>query len=51
MKPMEVLQYHFTDWPDHGAPDVGCEYPALDFILKSAAANQDGAGPVIVHCR
>ena len=51
VKPMEVLQYHFTGWPDHGAPDVGCEYPALDFILKSAAANQDGAGPVIVHCR
>ncbi|XP_020606376.1 receptor-type tyrosine-protein phosphatase alpha-like [Orbicella faveolata] len=50
VKPMEVLQYHFTGWPDHGAPDVGCEYPALDFILKSAAANQDGTGPVIVHC-
>lgn len=48
---MEVLQYHFTGWPDHGAPDAGCEYPALDFILKSAAANQDGAGPIIVHCR
>ena len=48
---MTVCQYHFTGWPDHGAPDTGFEYPALDFILKSAAASQDGAGPIIVHCR
>lgn len=51
VKPMTVSQYHFTGWPDHGAPDTGCEYPALSFILKSAAASQDGAGPIIVHCR
>ena len=44
---MEVLQYHFTGWPDHGAPDAGCEYPALDFILKSAAANQDGSITIV----
>lgn len=50
VKPMTVSQYHFTGWPDHGAPDTGCEYPALSFILKSAAASQDGAGPIIVHC-
>lgn len=51
VQPMIVSQYHFTGWPDHGAPDFGCEYPALDFILKSAAASEDGAGPIIVHCR
>ncbi|XP_074609582.1 receptor-type tyrosine-protein phosphatase gamma-like isoform X3 [Acropora palmata] len=50
VKPMIVSQYHFTGWPDHGAPDTGCEYPALSFILKSASASQDGAGPIIVHC-
>ncbi|XP_078343622.1 receptor-type tyrosine-protein phosphatase epsilon-like isoform X2 [Oculina patagonica] len=50
VQPMIVSQYHFTGWPDHGAPDFGCEYPALDFILKSAAASEDGAGPIIVHC-
>ncbi|XP_022784569.1 receptor-type tyrosine-protein phosphatase delta-like isoform X2 [Stylophora pistillata] len=50
VKPMIVCQYHFTGWPDHGAPDPGCEYPALDFISKSSAASQDGAGPIIVHC-
>ena len=51
VKPMIVCQYHFTGWPDHGAPDHGCEYPALDFIFKSSAASQEGAGPIIVHCR
>lgn len=50
VKPMTVCQYHFTGWPDHGAPDVGCEYPALSFILKSASSSEDGAGPIIVHC-
>ncbi|XP_066030559.1 receptor-type tyrosine-protein phosphatase epsilon-like isoform X4 [Pocillopora verrucosa] len=50
VKPMIVCQYHFTGWPDHGAPDHGCEYPALDFIFKSSAASQEGAGPIIVHC-
>ena len=51
VKPMIVSQFHFTGWPDHGAPDTGCEFPALSFILKSATASRDGAGPVIVHCR
>ncbi|KAM7433559.1 hypothetical protein ABFA07_016213 [Porites harrisoni] len=50
VKPMIVSQFHFTGWPDHGAPDTGCEFPALSFILKSATASRDGAGPVIVHC-
>ncbi|XP_015770016.1 PREDICTED: receptor-type tyrosine-protein phosphatase F-like [Acropora digitifera] len=34
VKPMIVSQYHFTGWPDHGAPDPGCEYPALSFICQ-----------------
>ncbi|XP_015780016.1 PREDICTED: tyrosine-protein phosphatase 99A-like [Acropora digitifera] len=37
VKPMIVSQYHFTGWPDHGAPDPGCEYPALSFILLSVS--------------
>ncbi|XP_037070696.1 tyrosine-protein phosphatase 99A-like isoform X1 [Pollicipes pollicipes] len=43
-----VYQYHYTNWPDHGIPEN--PLPILSFVRKSAAANSDGAGPIIVHC-
>ena len=49
VKPMIVKQYHFTSWPDHGAPDY-C-FPVLNFIVKSTAANRNNSGPIVVHCR
>ncbi|KAA0189495.1 hypothetical protein HAZT_HAZT002917 [Hyalella azteca] len=44
-----ILQYHYTNWPDHGTPDH--PLPVLAFVRISAAANPDNAGPIIVHCR
>ena len=44
-----VYQYHYTNWPDHGIPEN--PLPILSFVRKSAAANPEGAGPIVVHCR
>ncbi|XP_037071041.1 tyrosine-protein phosphatase 99A-like [Pollicipes pollicipes] len=43
-----VYQYHYTNWPDHGIPES--PLPILSFVRKSAAANPEGAGPIVVHC-
>ncbi|XP_037086663.1 tyrosine-protein phosphatase 99A-like [Pollicipes pollicipes] len=43
-----IYQYHYTSWPDHGIPQS--PLPILSFVRKSAAANPEGAGPIVVHC-
>lgn len=43
-----VVQFHYTNWPDHGTPEH--PLPILSFVRQSAAANPVGAGPIIVHC-
>jgi receptor-type tyrosine-protein phosphatase gamma len=43
-----VLQYHFTAWPDHGAPEN--PLPLLSFVRRSSDANRDCSAPIVVHC-
>ncbi|XP_055346079.1 receptor-type tyrosine-protein phosphatase delta-like [Paramacrobiotus metropolitanus] len=45
----QVTQYMYSDWPDHGRPDI--TVPLLRFIIKSSRAfEDDNFGPPIVHC-
>ncbi|QQP42113.1 Uncharacterized protein FKW44_016677, partial [Caligus rogercresseyi] len=44
----EILQYHYTSWPDHGVP--AHPLPVLSFIRRSSRSNPPEGGPIIVHC-
>lgn len=48
--PLMVYQYHFTDWPDHGAPD---DPGAILGLLNEIHTKHDSCGrnaPIVVHC-
>ena len=45
---MEVTQYHFTAWSDHGVPESTAPILALHKTVM-ADWRKDG-GPILVHC-
>ena len=45
----EVIQYHFTSWPDHGVPEYAG--PILNYMRRLKAKHKSDIGPLLVHCR
>ncbi|XP_065884494.1 tyrosine-protein phosphatase non-receptor type 21-like [Dysidea avara] len=49
-KEREVIQLHYTEWPDHGIPDD--PQPFIGFVneLRSLRKRFDSSSPIVVHC-
>ncbi|XP_021367654.1 receptor-type tyrosine-protein phosphatase gamma-like [Mizuhopecten yessoensis] len=43
----QIMQYHFTKWPDHGVPEA---FELLQFHKRVQSTPTDLNGPLIVHC-
>ena len=46
---VNVTQFHFTAWPDHGVPDYAT--PILAFHRRVKKQHKASEGPMLVHCR
>lgn len=47
----EILQFHYTDWPDFGIPESPSSF--LEFVTEvrsSGYLNLENYGPAVVHC-
>ena len=49
MDKREIIQYHFTSWPDHSVPRDTAAFFMFHHKLKTVLVTDPG--PVIVHCR
>ena len=48
---LEVTQFHYTAWPDHGVPDnVMSIISFIRHVRKLFPTSVDQPGPVLVHC-
>lgn len=46
----EVLQFHYTTWPDFGIPSSPNEFLRFLKMVRDSGAMDKSVGPVIVHC-
>ena len=46
---LNVTQFHFTAWPDHGVPDYAT--PILAFHKRVVKEHKPRKGPLMIHCR
>ena len=46
----EVLQFHYTTWPDFGIPSSPNDFLRFLKMVRDSGAMAEDVGPVIVHC-
>lgn len=46
----EVLQFHYTTWPDFGIPSSPNDFLRFLKMVRDSGAMDPSVGPVIVHC-
>lgn len=45
-----VLQFHYTTWPDFGVPESPSAFLDFLFIVRESGALSANVGPPVVHC-
>ncbi|XP_018616129.1 tyrosine-protein phosphatase non-receptor type 1 isoform X2 [Scleropages formosus] len=46
----EVLQFHYTTWPDFGVPESPASFLNFLFKVRESGCLSSDQGPVVVHC-
>jgi len=46
----EVLQFHYTSWPDFGIPQTPASFLKFLFDVRDSGAFDMNVGPPVVHC-
>ncbi|GFV98800.1 tyrosine-protein phosphatase non-receptor type 1 [Trichonephila clavipes] len=46
----EILQFHYTTWPDFGVPESPAAFLNFLFSVREAGVLNSNVGPSIVHC-
>lgn len=46
----EILQFHYTTWPDFGIPSSPNDFLRFLKMVRDSGAMSKSVGPVIVHC-
>lgn len=46
----EVIQFHYTTWPDFGVPTSPTAFLEFLYKVRASGAMDSNAGPPIVHC-
>lgn len=46
----EILQFHYTTWPDFGIPSSPNDFLRFLKMVRDSGAMSKAVGPVIVHC-
>lgn len=46
----EVLQFHYTTWPDFGVPSTARAFLHFLQAVRDSGALESDVGPPVVHC-